>query len=397
MNALMFPGHRLIGLRLVRRPPLRLRAIAPAWSACKRILAPAAVVAVLLLAGCASTPPPQGGAGSADQVRARVLRLLPAQTADREAWARDITVAFTSQDIAATTDNVCAVLAVTEQESSFQADPAVPGLPAIARREIDRRAQSLHVPGFVVNAALDIESPTGKTYKQRLETVRTERQLSEIFEDFIGMVPMGSTLFSGLNPVHTGGPMQVSVAFAQEHAKDYPYTVQGSIRKEVFSRRGGVYFGVAHLLGYPTHYDAMLYRFADFNAGWYASRNAAFQSAVSRASGIPLTLDGDVVLYGSDQAGQTERAVRALRRRLGLADDAIHQALSKGETLDFEDTALYRKVFALADGDAGRPLPRAMLPGITLESPKITRTLTTAWFANRVQERWKRCMGRAGA
>jgi hypothetical protein len=356
-----------------------------------------AAAAVLLLGACTTTSPPATGTGSAEQVRARVLRLLPLQTADREAWARDITVAFTAQDIAATTDNVCAVLAVAEQESSFQADPAVPGLPAIARREIDRRAQALHLPGFVINAALDIDSPTGKTYKQRLDTVRTEKQLSDIFEDFIGMVPMGRTLFSGLNPVHTGGPMQVSVAFAQEHAKDYPYPVQGSIRKEVFSRRGGVYFGVAHLLGYPAHYDAMLYRFADFNAGWYASRNAAFQNAVSRASGISLSLDGDVVRYGSDQPGQTELAVRALRRRLGLSDDAIHLALSKGETLDFEDTALYRKVYALADGDAGRPLPRAMLPGITLESPKITRTLTTAWFANRVQERWKRCMSRAGA
>ncbi|RBL62517.1 DUF1615 domain-containing protein, partial [Xanthomonas oryzae pv. oryzae] len=41
-----------------------------------------------------------------------------------------------------------------------------------------------------------------------------------------------------------------------------------------------------------------------------------------------------------------------------------------------------------------KPLPREVLPGITLESPKIARTLTTAWFAQRVNERWQRCMSK---
>ncbi|MFO6335150.1 DUF1615 family protein, partial [Pseudomonas aeruginosa] len=58
------------------------------------------------------------------------------------------------------------------------------------------------------------------------------------------------------------------------------------------------------------------------------------------------------------------------------------------------DSALYRKVFALAESATGKTLPRAVLPGIALESPKITRKLTTAWFAKRVDERYQRCMAR---
>ena len=98
------------------------------------------------------------------------------------------------------------------------------------------------------------------------DSVKTEQQLSDIFEDFIDMVPMGKTFFADRNPVRTGGPMQVGVAFAEAHAraKPYPYPVTGSIRNEVFSRRGGMYFGIAHLLDYPASYDRPIYRFADY-------------------------------------------------------------------------------------------------------------------------------------
>ena len=165
-------------------------------------------------------PPPE-------QVRSRVLALLPPNVSDRRGWAADIQVGFTSQQIPATTENLCSVLAVTGQESGFQADPLVPGLAKIARREIDRRAAARHVPGFLVDAALWLKSPDGRRYSERLKAVRTERQLSDMFQDFIGMVPLGKRLFGEFNPVHTGGPMQVSVAFAEAHARDYPYPVEG--------------------------------------------------------------------------------------------------------------------------------------------------------------------------
>ena len=139
----------------------------------------------------------------------------------------------------------------------------------------------------------------------------------------------------------------------------------------------------------------MIYRFADFNAGRYASRNAAFQQAVSVASGLPLALDGDLVRQDGT-TGRTEAAVRTLGERLGMDESAIHGALALEGRPGLEQTPLYAHVFELAEEHGRRPLPRAILPRIELHSPKITRPLTTEWFARRVDERYKRCLARAG-
>lgn len=353
---------------------------------------------ILLASGCVSQRVHHVESRSPAQVRAEIVGLMPAKTRDRVGWATEIQVAFAAQRLEPTTANLCAVLAVAEQESGFVVDPVVPRLARVARQEIDRRAAAKHIPALLVDAALWLKSPDGRRYREKLATARTERQLSDTFEDFIGMVPLGKRLFGGLNPVRTAGPMQVSIAFAEAHAQDYPYAVNGSIRQEVFSRRGGMYFGIAHLLGYPAMYPQPLYRFADFNAGWNASRNAAFQRAVSVASGGQLVLDGDLVRPGAkigDPPGATEQAVRSLAAPLQMNDAAIHRALLQGGLEDFARGKLYVRVFALAEKIEGGPLPRAVLPAITLKSPKITRKLTTAWFAKRVDQRWQRCMKRA--
>lgn len=353
------------------------------------------LLSILLLSGCTTkTASPVSETAKPVDVETVVKQKLPPGQKDRSAWAKELATVFKSQDIAPGEENICSVLAVAQQESNLVADPAVPNLSAIAWKEIDRRAEKMHIPAFVVHTALKIESPNGKSYSDRLDKVKTEGQLSAIFDDFIGMVPMGQKLFGNLNPVHTGGPMQVSIAFAEQHTSGYPWKMEGTVRQEVFTRRGGMWFGTYHLLNYPANYTRPLYRFADFNAGWYASRNAAFQNAVSKATGTKLALDGDLILYNTDKAGSTELAVRKLAGKLDMSDSQIHRALQKGDSIDFEKTDLYEQVYALAEKKAGKKLPREMLPGITLESPKITRNLTTAWFAKRVDERRAACMKR---
>jgi len=349
---------------------------------------------IAALSACTPSEPPPDPV----EVRARIVRLLPTTLADRQGWATDIYAAFAAQGIRPATPNLCATLAVIEQESGFNTDPVVPGLAKIARAEIDRRAEQHDIPLLLVSAALLFKSPNGKTYEDRIAAVRSEHDLDRIFEDFIGSVPLGRRLLGGANPVHTAGPMQVSIAFAEQYAKarPYPYPIDESIREEVFTRRGGVYFGVAHLLAYKTSYPQMRYRFADYNAGFYASRNAAFQQAVSIASGIPLDLDGDLVRYGrkKNDIGPTELAVQSLAPALAMSSTQIHRTLQQGETARFEDSDLFKNVFALAEKQTHKSLPREMLPRIRLDSPKITRSLTTEWFATRVEQRYKRCIAK---
>lgn len=391
-----------------------------------------AVIACGVLAGCASQPASDGRAAPVEsaptqpgvtpppvfapppepapaptarrrrELRAQVEHLMPSKVVrEREAWVDDIVAAFVALEIAPTPENLCSAIAVIDQESGFVADPVVPGLSRMAWKEIETRRQRFGIPKLALDAALARTSGDGRSYKRRIDALRTEREMSELFEEMIDELPGGKRMLSGYNPVRTGGPMQVSIGFAELHARGKPYRGVGrdGVRAAVFTRRGGLHFGIAHLLDYPAPYSRPLYRFADFNAGHYASRNAAFQLAVARLSGQQLAPDGDLLRYEdgepSDVPSATLKALLSLSRRLKLDHYAIRAALREEKREAFGRSALHRRVFELADRAAGRPLPREVLPRIQLKSPKITRKLTTAWFAERVDTRYGDCRSRA--
>src|ERR1043166_43812 len=82
---------------------------------------------ILTLAAC-TNPQVREPPIDPDVARAAIAKRLPTQVTNRAAWAVDIFAAFEALSIRPTPENICAVVAVTEQESTFQVDPPVTGL-----------------------------------------------------------------------------------------------------------------------------------------------------------------------------------------------------------------------------------------------------------------------------
>lgn len=336
-------------------------------------------------------------------MRALAQRHLPPRVAQRNGWADDLATSFVALGIPALPHKLCALVAVIEQESTWSPDPPVAGLSRIAKAELEKKRAAYGIPKPVFDLALLKPSPDGRSYHKRLDTLRTERELSDLFEDMIREIPLGERLFAGQNPVRTGGSTQVSIAWAQQQMADkpYPWRPAGTARQEVFKRRGGVYFGAAMLLDYPVSYNRMLYRFADYNAGRYSSRNAAVQALLAQLSGHPVVPDGDLLRYRAGQPvpvreapSQAWRALQSLQAELGVSAAQLERDLQREKQFDFEQTLTYRRLATLAD-QRGMKLEPARLPDIALQSPKISRPLTTAWFAERCEARYRACLARA--
>ncbi|PXW98532.1 uncharacterized protein DUF1615 [Sphaerotilus hippei] len=346
-------------------------------------------------------PAPAPAPVSRAEVRTVALRLLPPDLPQRSLWAEDIATTFAALSIPAQDHKVCALAAVIEQESGWKADPVVAGLSRIAQRELDKKRERYGIPKAAFDLALMKASPDGRSYQARIEALRTERELSDLFEDMIREIPLGTRIFEGQNPVRTGGSTQVSIRYAQDlmREKPYPWRPARTAREEVFTRRGGVYFGAAMLLDYPVSYNRMLFRFADYNAGRYSSRNAAFQALLARLSGQTLTLDGDLLRYAGgtalsprDAPSEAWRALLSLHD-LGLSAAQIERDLKLEKQHDFEVTPTYSRLYAVAALRGMNP-ERSQLPQIDLKSPKITRQLTSAWFAERCEARYRACLAR---
>lgn len=324
---------------------------------------------------------------------ALVNSLLPLSLADRGGWGADIHAAFEALKIIPGKEQVCAVLAEIGQESSFQSEPVVFGLRKIVRRELEMRREKYNIPQWLMVNSLALKSPDGRSYDERIEALRTENDVNRLYEDMISEIPFGGKLLADSNPVQTGGPMQVSLSFAKTYTAVHPYPFGGanSLRKELFTRKGGLYFGIAYLLDYPASYGSMIFRFADFNAGRYSSRNAAFQSALYWLSGVAVETDGDLLRYKDgvalEENSQSMQALLSIAAQLNMDRNAMMRDLLLEKSFAFEQSPLYNRVFTLA-----ATMPRARIPEITLQSPKISRKLTTAMYAKQVDARYQSCL-----
>jgi hypothetical protein len=355
---------------------------------------------------------------------AAMARAFPAdRVKDRAGWAEDLHEVFVTHEIPSTNGNTCAVAAITEQESGYAPDPAVPGIGGMIDTWIaEKQASMSKVQGWAfkegLRAVLDAKAPGKASFYDRLHAAKTERDVDKIFREFVAFhraklpkpfrTAEEAIQFVGwdlddLNPITTAGCMQVKVSFAEEHAREHG-TERALVRDDLYTRAGCLHYGTVRLLGWESGYDKPLYRFADYNAGPFASRNAAFQEQVAALSGTKLALDGDLLRYDdggrpSAEPSQTLTAVIAVLRanEIDLSEGRIARDLAREKTRAFEETDTWSHIRALYQAKRGRPPAYARLPDVHLDSLKISGDKTTAWFAESVDRRYQSCIGRLKA
>ena len=183
------------------------------------------------------------------------------------------------------------------------------------------------------------------------------------------------------------------IFYAREYAEKKDIEKE-NLREYIYSREGGVFFGTAHLLDYKAEYPDLIYRFADYNAGQYASRNAGFQEMLARLSGRQLSLDGDLLIYRSGSINSSksyEAACATLAKQLDK--DQILDDFKQGKEESFIETSTYKTICQLYSSKYNNVV-KARIPDIQLQSDKLSKKRTTEWYANTVTTRFKQCMAR---
>ena len=336
--------------------------------------------------------------------------------AEPQGWAIDLLNVLRTQSLPASRENVCSAIAIIAQESGFVADPAVTGLGALAEKTLRTKFDRIPILGRMAVRFLETTPSAGDSYLARIRAAKTERDLDLTYRTMVDDAGKKSSLSvlvqSGLlnrliedrNDINTIGSMQVSVRFALAKAQERRWLPMAladvyAVRDDLYTRRGGMYYGVMQLLGYDSGYNRKIYRFADYNAGRYASRNAAFQNMISVLTNVKLAHDGDLLLYSKDQqaldkVSSSEETLHRLVKQynLGIDNKKLRADLLKEKSSDFPATQTYLMVRDVFARKTTRAIAFAEVPAIELNSPKIRNRMTTQNFADSVDRRYQKCV-----
>ena len=368
-------------------------------------------LSLLTTSACITPPLPKGGLTASS-----IEPLIRSDVANPKPWAIAVEKGIRSSYKVPNAERACAVIAVIEQESGYKVDPQVPNLPKVVRQALlDRLSILGPLKERALKAILSGKAPgENRTFNERIKSLKTERDLDLFFRDlaaaykdrFPGPFVIASALgrvfgkgwLQAYNPVTTAGSMQVSV--------DYTKTLQAfgdledhEVRDRLYTIDGGVLAGTIRLIEFEASYKDLLYRFADYNAGFYTSRNAAFQKLLTDLSGKPLALDGDLLAYDNDgdpspTDSATLTAALSLRASLDLSERSIRRDFLQEKERDFEETSTWRRARQKWQERFGAEPQYALMPKVTLDSPKITGNKTTDWFAKNTKRRYWACRQR---
>ncbi len=366
----------------------------------------AALVAALLLAPAATSPAPE-----TLDVETAAARLAP-RVEDREGWARDVLAAFARIGRPPAAADVCLVFAVIDGTSGF-----TPGVRLDRTVPFDFSARLERTYGAAVarvtSLLLRLPDPaSGRPFAERFAAARTEAAFDAAFLDLLAAlrarVPAlyataerlaarrGLSLLD-LDPVHTLGPMQVSLRWAAA-SPDGAGVPPLELRARLHSRAGGIDFGVARLFAGGAAYDDVDYRIADYNAGLFASRNAAFQELVARLAGEPLALDGDLLRYDARGSPEPDSATLGLLRKIAPGLDPPLDAarlrldLANEKSLSLELTVTWRAVRSRAARALGGEPRYARLPHLRVRGPKQRASFSVREWVRFTRSAYDRCL-----
>jgi len=338
---------------------------------------------------------------------------------DPEQWIHDLNeVMFELKTDCSSEDFLLLVLTAIQMESNVYIDPPVgnANLEQLYsnrlvgfQREHPLQAAALNLSGLDEQLRVKLRKDTrkGKVVTEAdldryvltdlrpwlLRTLQDEYHLPEGWASLIvaEAVP---------DPVRTLGPMQVDVAKAYRNAIKRGEKVasvqemkEWLLNPETALKRGlkeGVYLLDLTFRVYSAEAErnkAVLWSGADYNAGEFSSRNAAFQQRLSVLTGSKLVLDGDLLMYRDGipdpERSDTESAVEdLLQSRMSAAQ--IRRDLLLEKEPAFAETRTAKAVCALFQTRRRAPCAPATLP-VGAANPtaeeKWGRSLTPANYA----------------
>ena len=354
----------------------------------------------------------------------QIKKVIPTRVSERDLWAKDIFDITEQLGIPQNKENICTIVAVVDQESNFVANPTVPGLGQKAVKEVQDRFDEKFkdklgesIGGTVADYFQDVlkNQPTPENnYLKQMAKKKKKKELDELYREIFAYMAkhyhvsaltgaarlVGQDIGEKLNPITTLGSMQVHISYAKEHKRQGGNIAE--LRSDLYTRYGGLYYGIHRLMMYPADYDKPLYRFADYNSGRYSSRNAAFQTKINALTKTKLALDGDLLLYGKNgnprpEKSSSERELINLfaAHNVLITPKQIRSDLKHEKDDKFEETPTYKAVKELYLKDTSKKDFYAIMPEVVISGPKLSRDYNTNWFATRVNGRYQTCMQKA--
>jgi hypothetical protein len=366
---------------------------------------------------------------------AQARRVLFAEDAGAwgDRWMKAINAAFHDLGLScADEDFLVLVLTTIQLESAVTVDPGLENadLEALFMYHLETLRRENPIAGRLLNySGLDDAMRAKLRADTRQGHVRTERELVQYVEGDLRAwmqehlrtayyLPAGVARYAaeqGLpNPVNTIGPMQVNLhkAFRNARARGEAVESEAQMRTWLLERRTamerGIKEGVFQLWRVYRFYrrllppeEAVRYATADYNAGEFSSRNAAFQERVAALARRRLKLDGDLLVYQAGQpaerASNTEAAVITVLTE--YAAPRIRQDLLLEKTEAFSRTFTARRVCQRYQRETGQACAVATVPSGAVNAAaevKLGRAYTPANYASAYVGRWEENRRRFG-